>query len=470
MKLFPQLLSIDARALAEELHQLPLEQLVERSMLTHHGVIHDATGGQRASISDLETIRTDLRVVASKHGLIYEDASSVEFPSKGDSRHAALDLDLARTLHGYEDLTPHQAIRGGVWAFFACVLAPEIVRWRYPGKGATTLDRFLKNRQRNVFARTWWRAHLFYDESAEDPYWLVEELGEDEMVQILDRTRAAGYPPLARALGRGLAGMWHDDLGVSRSDLLREALKRILRWMALIRFELLDTDALDEVVRELYETTLDALGIDDHLFSTSHLSESSTLLDGWRELNWQDVSVPQRLRWTVGLSDVALVRLSDLRDPDIADWGERGIRWQLLFQMRAGLGEILERGGIPKTPWTAFDDLDEAGAWLAAEARENTDDVDSKRVMTVVQQLAPEVRARLIEEAVGADDRENLEALGADSWTDLEWIRRCWGADWRALLESVGEQECRRFLIRVNYPPRTRTPVDAMDDWLRGAM
>ena len=64
------------------------------------------------------------------------------------------------------------------------------MRWRFPGSNdVTSRERFVENNRgvRNTFGRVWWRAHNLYQEGLEDPYMLLDQLGEDELVQQLFR-------------------------------------------------------------------------------------------------------------------------------------------------------------------------------------------------------------------------------------------------------------------------------------------
>ena len=57
---------------------------------------------------------------------------------------------LPALLHERMDISPAEASSQGVWAFVACVMLPDVVRWRFPGGEATTLERFLGGPHRSA--------------------------------------------------------------------------------------------------------------------------------------------------------------------------------------------------------------------------------------------------------------------------------------------------------------------------------
>ena len=145
----------------------------------------------------------------------------------------------------------------------ACVLLPDIVRWRFPGgeKGQTGEERFSwKSRGvRNTFSRVWWRACILRQPQTENPFELLYQLGEDELVQIMERPAIAGSPILARQICRSFIDISNTATGISRSDLLRDAMKRLRRLLTMVSFDALDEEVLRALVDGIFAESLVAL-------------------------------------------------------------------------------------------------------------------------------------------------------------------------------------------------------------------
>jgi hypothetical protein len=76
-------------------------------------------------------------------------------------------------------------------------------------------------------------------------------LGEDILVQIMERPTLSGDPRIARSLCRGLA----DSAGkspVSQPDLMRDAIKRVVRLAAVVSLSSLGDTALGELIAECF--------------------------------------------------------------------------------------------------------------------------------------------------------------------------------------------------------------------------
>jgi hypothetical protein len=194
----------------------------------HAGTVYTPTGGTRVVPALLSQLRTEVIALARAAG----------WPNAGDDdARRRFDAEAAVLLHQSLNAVPAEAARGGVWEFVAAVLLPDVVRWRFPGGvEGTAPERFLAGR-RNAFQRLWWRAHLVRDESAEEPYKMLFQLYEDEIVQILERPNLAGIPHLTRAIGYELLAAAARHGGVARRDLIRDGQKRIMRLSAYVCLE-----------------------------------------------------------------------------------------------------------------------------------------------------------------------------------------------------------------------------------------
>ena len=247
MKLYPRLPSPIAASLAEELRFLDTPRLAARAAATHDSIVFTATGGSRVSPSQLKDLREELL-----------DALSGARDLQGSAFAAAFDALLGPVLSDAMDLSPNEAAKPGVWAFMGCVLAPDLVRMRFPGREGTNADRFLgRNRGiRNALGRLWWRAYVLRDPDVADPWSLLRALGEDELVGLTERTTIWGYPPLARALATEILDARHAGYPGGRSQLLRDAVKRVRRRASLVPLETLSAHELEKQVNELVDQSV----------------------------------------------------------------------------------------------------------------------------------------------------------------------------------------------------------------------
>jgi len=247
MKLFPKLPITIARDIAAQAARAPISDLAAAGAVEHEAAIFSPVGGARAHPRDIAQLRDELRAVAVANRYPI-DATEAE--------RVAFDAEAARQLTSHMNISASEAADTRVWAFLACVAVPDIVRWRFPGGPAgTSEDRFVgtARRLRNTFARLWWRSHLLsIEDGAEDP---LGRLGEDELVQITERTGLAGSPRVATQLADSFFEAVDRYPRVSRSILMREAMKRIRRLAAFTEFEALADEALVTLIDEVFEAS-----------------------------------------------------------------------------------------------------------------------------------------------------------------------------------------------------------------------
>jgi hypothetical protein len=253
MKLFPQLPLGLGRSIAAELATATLDELRARATTAHPAAIFTATGGDRVEPQLLAKLRTQLLDCAIECGYPggREDSSGPDF-----------DKLATKFILAAMDTEPCEAAKPGVWSFLGCIVAPDIVRWRFPGKSeGTPTERFLGG-ARNVLQRIWWRAYLLGDTKVEakgsvKP--VLDVLGEDELVQILERPSLAGSRSLTSALAVTFLKLIHVSGERNRMLLMREAQKRVMRLSSFVTFEALDEDALERMLEELFRQTRAAL-------------------------------------------------------------------------------------------------------------------------------------------------------------------------------------------------------------------
>lgn len=237
--------------LAESLRTATVEQAAAQSMCEHPDSVFTPTGGNRIEPEQLLTLRTSVLELARDAG--YPRAAS-------EDQRLSFDAVAAVALYSRMHIPPAEAAKPGVWAFLACVMMPDIVRWRFPGgPGGSAIDRFLPGR-RNTIQRLWWRAFLMHDPKREDnPYGALVLLGEDEIVQIMERPNLAGIRPLTHHVARELISAAVRYPGIPRRDLIREAQKRLLRLSAFVSFDALGADELAASVREVFDAVVAAI-------------------------------------------------------------------------------------------------------------------------------------------------------------------------------------------------------------------
>lgn len=241
MILYPQIPHAVAAHLVEERRRLSIAEASQIAALDHPDAFFTATGGTRASRDNLSVLRDTVVSIARDHG----------FPNPGGEQ--AFDTPAAAAMHSTMGLAPAEAAKSGMWEFLCSVLLCDVVRWRFGGDSAASPpDRFLAGR-RNTFQRLWWRGFVFYEQKAEQPYQLLDELGEDELVQIMERPFLAGTRNLSRTVARELVAASLRHPGVTRRRLIREGQKRIRRIAAFASFESLDEVALPGFVSSIFD-------------------------------------------------------------------------------------------------------------------------------------------------------------------------------------------------------------------------
>ncbi len=246
MILFPQLPHHIALQIADGARSAPVDVLAGMAAPEHPSCEYTPIGN-RSTRTALIKLRNDLLQIAMDAG----------YPQPPGGQSAAdFDARASIVLIQQMPMVPAEAARGGVWAFLACVLLPDIVRWRFSGVGGTTtpLERFVSGR-RNVFQRLWWRAfHLMpRTDGAPQLSDLLSALGEDELVQLMERPSIAGIAGLPGSIAAGLLAASQTYSDLTRRQLIREAQKRFLRLSSFLLFESIDQAEIDRHVEDVFE-------------------------------------------------------------------------------------------------------------------------------------------------------------------------------------------------------------------------
>jgi hypothetical protein len=250
MRLYPILpRTPKLEALAIELAKLKVAECRMRRRLSHSDTVVSPTGGAPASERHLRALAEELTSTAEQYG----------YPNECKAG-GACDLGWAVVLHEQLDVSPHEAAADGMWHFMTCVLVPDLVRWRWGGASTEAVsERWVTVRRsgRNCFGRLWWRANVLQDSDCSDAYALLKDLGEDEVVQIMERPNLAGNRFLARATARAVVDFSRRHPSINRGNLLREVQKRLMRYGAFIEFQALEASSLSALLSQVIDEALE---------------------------------------------------------------------------------------------------------------------------------------------------------------------------------------------------------------------
>ncbi|MCB5274759.1 hypothetical protein BJG92_02296 [Arthrobacter sp. SO5] len=205
---------------------------------------------QRAGSEELTILRSKILGIAEEFG----------FPSAVSSKVLVeFDRSVGPEIHAQMTIMPADASSIDVWNFINTAVVPDVVLWRYgrfnaqAKKWSISEDR-LFDMTRTTIGRLWWRVHLLGPE-------LAGKLGEDEVVNLLEKPRIGGYPLLSRAMGAGLLAFASESNTGRRMELFRDATKRLLRKMAVQSVFVMTPGQIDEFVTALFLESATALGI-----------------------------------------------------------------------------------------------------------------------------------------------------------------------------------------------------------------
>jgi hypothetical protein len=242
--LYPRLEhSSDLENEAARLAHMSIEECRTHRRNSHPAAVYGPTGGDRATSGRLDQIAKSLTQIAERFG----------YPNE-KGRNTAVDSHWAEWLHANLETSPHEASFDSMWHFFSIVLVPDLVRWRWgAAKETVVFDRWItmRHRGRNAFGRLWWRCEILKILGSDTPYKLVHSLGEDELVQIMERPSFAGNRLLSRTTAIVLTSFDNKTPKAIRSDLLRDYQKRMLRLGAFTDFQSLDESATRNLALEV---------------------------------------------------------------------------------------------------------------------------------------------------------------------------------------------------------------------------
>ena len=229
--LFPRLPRPAARQLLNEQTDRTLTELRAGARTSHPAAAPAPTGGSPVTEEVLEGLATAVR-----------KACEEQWPEPvSRSKGASLDRAIGRALWDNLQIVRPDAANEGVWAFLSLVLLPDIAALRFPDRAESRL----MGGARNVFRRPWER-RVVLGELSDRHGSNGQFLGEDELVNIFERSRLARSHELARALAEHILSAEV----ANRSEYARELTKHVKRHLGAYNIDVLDTSAVRMLVAD----------------------------------------------------------------------------------------------------------------------------------------------------------------------------------------------------------------------------
>ncbi len=230
----------DARGktVAEVASRIPAREVRTRST---------AQGGLEIADAELAALRHAVVELARGHGYPEEVKNLPLF-----------DALCARIVHASLPISPHEASEDDIWSYLTCVWLLDVAAWRWGGVGDSE-RRFRGDVNRNTFRRLWWRAEVLGSEID------LAQLGEDELVNIMERPTIAADRRLARRLAVQFLDRVSERDPAGRMMLMREAGKRLVRLTPIIDFHVMS----DGELRALVDSVLTAAAKGGNVAMTS---------------------------------------------------------------------------------------------------------------------------------------------------------------------------------------------------------
>jgi hypothetical protein len=245
---FPRLDEAIALALLAEYSHLSLEDLVQRASLSHPRTTWYPTATARAGDEQLQELQAVVRRIANINGY-------PAIQAQGSSKLISFDQHVGPAIYSLMNIVPSDAAHEGVWSFISLILLPDVAFWRYPNRAFREDYERILGKPRNVFRRLWWRSHIF-GSGPTDPSSL---LLEDEAVAIMERPTLGGDARLANTIARTHLAWLKDHPGMPRTELMRQATRRIRRLSSVVTFGMLDDTELASEIAEVFSNAADAI-------------------------------------------------------------------------------------------------------------------------------------------------------------------------------------------------------------------
>ncbi|WP_133259384.1 DUF6339 family protein [Mycobacterium colombiense] len=240
MIVLPRLAREQALQLLDEMLSADLEKISAAMPDSSSRLTYTPVGGRRVTEEELREVRAAVVDLAQRHGMPNALKDSAVFEGRA-----------ARLLHRMLPMTPNEAAHEEVWSFLTCCWLLDVALWRF-GREADR-RRFIGDVNRNAFRRLWWRSEVLGEDVA------LEQLGEDELVNILERPTIAADRRLARAIAREFLFRVERGAADSRMKLMREAMKRFVRMTPFTSFAAMDDKQLQFIVEDTFDAAAAAI-------------------------------------------------------------------------------------------------------------------------------------------------------------------------------------------------------------------
>lgn len=245
---FPRLPLAQAAAIWNELRVRNLDEIVHiASSATTAGAEFYPVATARCTDSDLADLRAAVLAEARAHG----------FPDMDKARQkTGFDQAVSKILFEHMNILPADAANVDVWNFINIRLLPDVAIWRYGHRSSDDTRWDLTEARlfamtRTIFGRLWWRAYLLGPE-------IAVRLKEDESVQLTERPLICGYAPLARAIANRHLSTFSTG---KRMMLLRDAMKRFVRRLAVVSAFLMSDEDIAQLVEDVFLESQEALKV-----------------------------------------------------------------------------------------------------------------------------------------------------------------------------------------------------------------
>jgi hypothetical protein len=243
---YPRLPLGAAESLLEEQRQLSVDRLSALAATSHQQQEWHPTIPTRVTESNLSVLRNNVTRLATGQG----------YPSQQPrGGHSLFDQQLAVLLHQQMEIVPAEAAFGGMWSFLALVLLPDIAAWRYPSRHRDRFigsDLMIGSSNRHVFGRLWARVHILGAE-------VSSGLGEDNVVNLFERSTFGGDPRLACFIGEAHIGTVATQQVVRSQELMRDAMKRLRRLAVVVSFCTMNDDQLRGLLEDVFNASAAAV-------------------------------------------------------------------------------------------------------------------------------------------------------------------------------------------------------------------
>ena len=242
--LFPKLSSDDATRQFAVVVSAPLAELERMATINPPGRYFLSTGGNPVSDQKLMAMSESIGMLAREHG----------YPaSRGREGLSAFDAACAAYLADSWPAGWGEALRPESWAYVAAAMFPHLSRWRFE---TLKLERVWGSIYRNVFGRLWLRGVLFGRPPGHPARWeLLEALGEDAFVSIMERPSLSANPAVALAIAESWLKTRTALPGVNMEALNREAMKRVRLIIDPCNLDVLESEELSKALEMIYLNT-----------------------------------------------------------------------------------------------------------------------------------------------------------------------------------------------------------------------